>query len=365
MESPGVASEDDDLWHVEVEPGEVRVMTLEQLDDLFRLDIVPSSARVWQPGMDGWLPLSVVAGIDGDSAEEIDEVIEIEPDEPLSALPPPSSRAPGGASPLSTTLPYSGAPSPYAGSSSLSPPNALLSSAPPPPAPYTASSPPFSGADALSSWPPPATIPSGPAGSVRPGSEAPAPYASPTIPAPFAPSYAPDPMPLPSFAPTATSTHSLGAGPGSSRFGTALLVFAGLFGLGVTLYRNDWLLELARSAGQEGAYTELESAIGSPGFGTPRAVAALNPIAESLSSPAPRAETAPSSDEGASSDDEDESAASSATQSARASQNAAARKPQKRVAPSPRRPSQAAPRKSSNIGIKGSSNKYDPLNPEL
>ena len=66
-----------DLWHVEVEPGKDQVVTLEQLDDMFRLDLIHANTRVWQPGMSEPMPLSVVAGIDeeedgGDSIEEIE-----------------------------------------------------------------------------------------------------------------------------------------------------------------------------------------------------------------------------------------------------------------------------------------------------
>lgn len=358
MESPGVTSEGEDLWHVEVEPGDVRVMTLEQLDDLFRLDIVPSSARVWQPGMDEWLPLSVVAGLD-DGGEQADEAVEVQP-EPVVAPPPPSSRVPPATSPLSTTLPFAGAPSPP--SSSLAPPSALLPAAPAAAPPPATSAPPR--AEALSSWPPPATVPSGqrPGLSAAPASNVPAANAAPTIPAPFAPSQIPD-APLPSFAPTATSTLSPGRESGSSRLGTALLVCAALFGVCVTLYRNDWLLELARSAGQEGAYTELESAIGSPGFGTPRAVAALDPIADTLSTPPPaRLETTPSHDGAASEHDDDDDSASSAT-SAKAIRTS--KKPVRTSQGRPPRRTAQPVRKGNNIGIKGSSNKYDPLNPQL
>jgi hypothetical protein len=67
----------DDQWHVRV-GNEVKVLTLEQLDDLFRLEIIDSETKVWQPGMPEWLPLSVVAGM-----EDSDE-----------AAPPPAAPAP-------------------------------------------------------------------------------------------------------------------------------------------------------------------------------------------------------------------------------------------------------------------------------
>jgi hypothetical protein len=58
-----------------------------------------------------------------------------------------------------------------------------------------------------------------------------------------------------------------------------LIFAAALAGLVVTLYRNDVLHSAARSAGLESAYLKLESALGGPGFGTPRALEELRPAA--------------------------------------------------------------------------------------
>lgn len=57
---------DDELWHVAIAPDEIKVLTLEQLDDLFRLDIIDENVKVWQPGMPDWQPLRVVAGMDSE-----------------------------------------------------------------------------------------------------------------------------------------------------------------------------------------------------------------------------------------------------------------------------------------------------------
>jgi hypothetical protein len=61
------AQTEEDLWHVAVNPEEVKIMTLEKLDDLFRLSIVDAETRVWQPGMDAWVPLGVIAGIESET----------------------------------------------------------------------------------------------------------------------------------------------------------------------------------------------------------------------------------------------------------------------------------------------------------
>lgn len=58
----------DHHWRVRV-GNEEKVLTLDQLDDLFRLEIIDGDTKVWQPGMTEWLPLSVVAGMDEGPAE--------------------------------------------------------------------------------------------------------------------------------------------------------------------------------------------------------------------------------------------------------------------------------------------------------
>jgi hypothetical protein len=108
MEPSGTSdeSDDDELWHVAIAPDEVKVLTLEQLDDLFRLDIIDENVRVWQPGMQDWLPLSVVAGMDAEPAPR------------AAPAPPPAARKPvpvqqwaaplePSASPFAATIPAS------------------------------------------------------------------------------------------------------------------------------------------------------------------------------------------------------------------------------------------------------------------
>ena len=56
--------EAEDYWYAQMGPGDVRTLTLEQLDDFFRLDIVNEQTPLWQPGMSHWLPLGTVAGIE-------------------------------------------------------------------------------------------------------------------------------------------------------------------------------------------------------------------------------------------------------------------------------------------------------------
>ncbi|HMA96409.1 MAG TPA: GYF domain-containing protein [Polyangiaceae bacterium] len=54
--------EKEEKWHVQVAEGDVRVVTLEKLDDLFRFDVIDQNTFVWQPGMSNWVRLSSLLG---------------------------------------------------------------------------------------------------------------------------------------------------------------------------------------------------------------------------------------------------------------------------------------------------------------
>jgi hypothetical protein len=69
-ESPSTGEE---IWHVAVSWDDIKLMTLDQLDDAFRLDVIAADTPVWKEGMSDWQPLSVVAGMDGDASEEEDD----------------------------------------------------------------------------------------------------------------------------------------------------------------------------------------------------------------------------------------------------------------------------------------------------
>lgn len=55
---------DEDTWYAAVEPGSIKQLTLEQLDDYFRCDIINEQTPIWKEGMTQWLPLGTVAGIE-------------------------------------------------------------------------------------------------------------------------------------------------------------------------------------------------------------------------------------------------------------------------------------------------------------
>jgi hypothetical protein len=58
-----------DLWHVEATPGNVLVVTLDQLDDAFNQGLVNEHTRVWQDGMACAVPLHELLGLDDDGGE--------------------------------------------------------------------------------------------------------------------------------------------------------------------------------------------------------------------------------------------------------------------------------------------------------
>ncbi|MFZ5894288.1 MAG: hypothetical protein ACOY0T_24720 [Myxococcota bacterium] len=230
---------DSELWYVATGPGETKLLTLEQLDDLFRLEIIDADTRLWQPGMREWLPLSVVAGLD-------------EPSKPV-APPPPSARVPRAPSP-----PTRSGPPPAPVRAAPAPVRPLPAPAPAPrPAPLPA---PIS----MNSLPPGRPVPVSVTASTWPA-------ASPVSAAPARNPFAPPE----SLRPITFSQPPRVQPSGSGGFGRFVLMLAVLSGVGVTLYRNDMLRRAAVAAGQEKTYLKLEAALGGPGFGTPRAVAAL------------------------------------------------------------------------------------------
>jgi len=284
---------DDDLWHVRIAPDDVKQLTLEQLDDLFRLEVIEADTLLWQPGMTEWLPLSVVAGLDEEAAET--EKVSI----PVSAPPPRPVAPPKQLAQTATAWPPRAA-------SLAPPPKPLTQTANSWPPPQNWSAPPQRSAAAPAAWsnPPPkpqisqfgSTLPNPYGATVAsPVRSAPPPSARPVV-NPLAspvPSFAPPSAPL-STAPLARTQYSQ-----RSSGGGWLVVVALAAGAAVTLYRNDLVHAAARSVGSEASYLQLEKALGGPSFGTPRAVEQMAAAAAALTStseaPAPLTVPAPTS----------------------------------------------------------------------
>lgn len=204
-------SAEDERWHVRIAPDDVKVLTLEQVDDLFRLDMIDENTLLRQEGSSEWLPLRIVAGLDEDEAAPLPSA---PPPPPPPPLPAPSERAP------------------FAHSPSFAPPPVSARAPAPPKPPSPSFTPPSPGV------------------------------------APPAPSFAP---PALSFTPPQVPLVPARA----SRAEMGLIGLAVLLGLLVTLQRNGALATLLASAGQTAGYAKLEASLGGPGFGTVRAVDAL------------------------------------------------------------------------------------------
>jgi GYF domain 2 len=362
---------DDDLWHVRIAPDEVKRLTLEQLDDLFRLEVIEADTLIWQPGMTEWLPLSIVAGLDDEGAET--EKVSI----PVSAPPPP----PKAMAQTATAWPPR-APAP---ASSWPPPKAWSNPPRPAPAPVGWSNPP-----PRPSVSPYASTVTEPARSVPPPSAVPRaavqPFASPSMPAPFASP--------PSTAPLARSQADRRGGGG----GGWVLVLALAAGAAVTLYRNDLVHAAARSVGREATFLQLEQALGGPGFGTPRAVEQMAAAAAALTATSETPSLAPTkTSTTATSPSEPSAEATAATTSLHGGDAPSAattapaepasttvNAPAKPIAPKPAAalqhaaPAHAAPAHASRTadsvdpvfkapkkGKKAQGSEYDPLNPSL
>lgn len=64
-EERSAASED--VWFVAVSSDDIKQMTVDQLDEAFRLGVISAQTAVWTEGMEAWAPLGEVADLDADS----------------------------------------------------------------------------------------------------------------------------------------------------------------------------------------------------------------------------------------------------------------------------------------------------------
>lgn len=89
-------AEPPDEFYVQFEPGEVRRMTLEQLDDAYRLDIVDETVQVWRDGFTSWHTLGDLAGLSPQqrSAPSVQKARESLPSLSLAVDPPPARPSP-------------------------------------------------------------------------------------------------------------------------------------------------------------------------------------------------------------------------------------------------------------------------------
>ena len=96
---------DEDTWYAAVEPGSVKQLTLEQLDDYFRCDIINEQTPIWKEGMTQWLPLATVAGIEAPARAAAQPALAARPQTPPAQALPAISGVPAYQMPLTTSAP--------------------------------------------------------------------------------------------------------------------------------------------------------------------------------------------------------------------------------------------------------------------
>jgi hypothetical protein len=326
--APAVVEEPEDPFFVLFGPGDVREVTLEQLDDFYRYDVISESTLLWQKGMSEWKTLGQVAGV-----------------EPAGTQAKPVS----GQQARATTSNGSATPSPS-------------------PSPMTTTATVTAGTSANST--------SRASSSARP---------SPAAPVLFVPSSPPVSFDVEPYAPSI-----------KQRSWTLRLAVAA--GLLLTLTRNDVVLAALSPAGLDAKYMAMEqSLVGGPSFGTERAVESLvkscgghlEPVRlpitvdqfvssksqrrdaaqSSVPTPAPKSESAPPASAAPASDKAATSLAAAMSAQAQAPSHAAPHAQPKAKAAAPSHassaPKPAKRRGSGKSTLQGGGNYYDPLNAAL
>ncbi|XXX78416.1 hypothetical protein WMF30_06555 [Sorangium sp. So ce134] len=227
------------------------MLTLEKLDDLFRLDLIDESTKIWRPGMATWQPLGVVAGIEPGPAE--------------------SARVPGPPSTSRRGPPPPPAPAPRSRNMDSDHPTPVVSnlSSMFPVAPTV----PLDDLDSSPNLVTRTEVQAPPAAMLA----ASRPTPPPGMPDMRAPLLMLEPMLEPA---AVVEARAPARARDTGRAQRLMLALSVVTGLTLTLYRNDVLLDAARSAGREGVYQRIETALGGPGFGTPRSLEPLRVPAE-------------------------------------------------------------------------------------
>jgi hypothetical protein len=94
-EERSAASED--VWFVAVSSDDIKQMSVDQLDEAFRLGVITAQTAVWTEGMEAWAPLGEVADLDADGEASESEAAAPSPfDAPSSFAAPPSPASSAG-----------------------------------------------------------------------------------------------------------------------------------------------------------------------------------------------------------------------------------------------------------------------------
>jgi hypothetical protein len=214
-----------DSYYVSFGDNDVRLLSLEQLDKFYDLDVIDDATLVWQPGFVEWIPLAVLIGESDAPAVSIHPSLgpQQPTQRPASMAPLPSAPTPRASSPAPRSFE---APVPHG----------------------FATTPALAATQAFSSVP----------ASRPPGA------ASPSV------------RPL-SFAPNSTQGLTLTAPPPPAKaspwFGRGLMAacfFAGL----LVVQRNGVMMQLAQGAGQGQSWQKVEASVGGTSVDTPQGLAA-------------------------------------------------------------------------------------------
>jgi hypothetical protein len=213
-------------FHVLMDDGSVRVLTVEQIDDFYRLELIGEETLLWQEGMTGWIPLSRLADGDDEDGELVTNPVATRvPQRQTQAL-------------VSSAVP-----------SRLE--HAVVAASRPNPAPLKVVSGGQSSQQRL-------------AGSAQPQASAAPSLVSARAQEPLLPSTPPVAL---SLIPTIQEPPKAS---GAERWGLRLALVAGLV---MVFGRNDAFYVVANAANQSRAYLDTEQrTFGGPLFGTPRAV---------------------------------------------------------------------------------------------
>jgi hypothetical protein len=104
----GMDQATDEQWHVQVEAGDVRLWTLDQLDAAFKAELVDESTFVLEVGKTEWMQLGTLLGLDGEDDE---------PEEaPVRAAAPVAFKAP-----VAPVITFDDVPAPSVGPYSTAP----------------------------------------------------------------------------------------------------------------------------------------------------------------------------------------------------------------------------------------------------
>lgn len=76
----------EDVWFVAVASDDIKQMTVDQLDEAFRLGVISAETQVWTEGMESWAPLGEVADLDGEDASDSSSVSDDEEETSIARM---------------------------------------------------------------------------------------------------------------------------------------------------------------------------------------------------------------------------------------------------------------------------------------